>query len=75
MSLKRRRKALTPRQREIGGLVARGLQDKQIAMELGISEETVNYHLKVAFREYGFHSRVEFALFVSRNGNGLNPKG
>lgn len=58
------RKKLSPRQREIAELVACGLQDKQIAGELGISEETVNQHLKRAFRKCGFHSRVQLGLFV-----------
>lgn len=49
---------LSPRQARIVELVARGLGDKQIAFELGISEETVAFHLRSAFRRYECHSRA-----------------
>lgn len=37
---------LTPREKEIMGLVADGLTDREIATALGISEQTVKNHLK-----------------------------
>lgn len=48
---------LSTRQTEIVTYVARGLPDKQIASVLGISEETVAFHLRSAFRRLGVHSR------------------
>ena len=36
--------SLTPREREVFALVARGMLNKQIAYELGISEKTVKVH-------------------------------
>ena len=36
----------TPRQYEVAELVAKGLKNKQIARELGISPETVNTHIR-----------------------------
>lgn len=36
--------SLTPREREVAGAVARGLMNKQIAHELGITEITVKLH-------------------------------
>lgn len=48
---------LSPRQAQIVELVARGLGDKQIAAELGISEETVDCHLRAAFQRHGVHTR------------------
>lgn len=49
---------LSPRQGQIASLVARGLTDKEIAAELGISEETVATHLKRLFRRLAVHSRA-----------------
>lgn len=43
--------ALTPREREVLGCVTRGLMNKQIAHELGISEITVKLHRGNAMRK------------------------
>ncbi len=37
---------MTPREAEVLACVARGLTNKEIAAELGISESTVHCHLK-----------------------------
>ncbi len=63
--LERARPRLTPRQRDILRLVDRGLLTKQIALELGISQHTVNRHLQGLFRLLGVSSRTE-ALHVAR---------
>jgi len=42
--LKRRFDSLTPREREVMGLVVSGLLNKQIAGELGSTEQTVKFH-------------------------------
>jgi DNA-binding NarL/FixJ family response regulator len=41
---KQRLACLTPRQRQVLQLMARGLLNKQIAYELGISDKTVKMH-------------------------------
>jgi ATP/maltotriose-dependent transcriptional regulator MalT len=48
---------LTPREREIAELVARGLTNRQIASELFISERTVATHLGRVFKKLEVHSR------------------
>ena len=40
---------LTPKEREILDLLARGLSNKQIALTMNVSEETVKWHLKNLF--------------------------
>lgn len=50
--------ALTHRQREIVALAARGLSNKQIARQLGISPETVKTHLHHVFERHGVHGRM-----------------
>ena len=59
---------LTPREREILRLVARGLANKQIALRLGISEKTVKTHLGRAFQRIGVIDRTQAALWAERNG-------
>jgi two-component system, NarL family, response regulator DevR len=55
---------LTPREREIAALVARGLSNAQIATRLGVTERTVKNRLTVVFHKLGVRSRVQLALRV-----------
>jgi DNA-binding NarL/FixJ family response regulator len=58
-------KPLTVRQAQIVRLIAMGCLDKQIAKVLGISEETVGHHLRVAFRQHNVHSRAALVATVT----------
>ena len=49
---------LSPQQTAVLTHVIRGLADKEIAEGLGISEETVGWHMKRIFKLYGVHSRT-----------------
>lgn len=62
--------ALSEREREVLGLVGRGLSNKLIARELGISEKTVKTHLTSVFRTIGVTDRTQAALWAERNGLG-----
>lgn len=53
---------LTPRQDEIVAQVSRGLQNKEIASELGISENTVKMHLQNIFEHTGYSNRTELVV-------------
>lgn len=59
---------LSPRERQIVGLVADGLENKQIARALGISETTVKTHLRNAFDRLGVASRSEAVAAAMRLG-------
>lgn len=59
---------LTSRQVQILGLVARGLANKQIALQLGISEKTVKAHLGRTFQRIGAADRTQAALWAQREG-------
>jgi DNA-binding NarL/FixJ family response regulator len=59
--------ALTAREREVLGLVATGLSNRQIARRLGISERTVKSHLHNVFQRLGFTHRTEAALWAQRH--------
>jgi len=56
---------LTPRQRDILGLVAEGLSNGQIAKHLFLSESTVKQHLRAAYKTLGVKDRKEAARFVN----------
>ena len=53
---------LTPRQLEVATLVSEGHTNNDIALLLGVSEETVKSHLKVMFQRLGCKNRVELAV-------------
>jgi DNA-binding CsgD family transcriptional regulator len=53
--------ALTPSERRVADLAARGLTSKEIARELVVSPRTVDAHLGKAFRKLGVSSRGELA--------------
>ena len=59
---------LRDREREVLGLVADGLANKQIARHLGISERTVKAHLTSVFQRIGVTDRTQAALWAERNG-------
>lgn len=51
--------ALSPRQRQILALVAKGLLNKQIAYDLGISEKTVKMHRALMLERLGVSTSAE----------------
>ncbi len=55
---------LTVREREILRYVARGLSNKAIARDLGISHDTVKLHVRHILGKLGLASRVEAAVFA-----------
>ncbi|MFB3813133.1 MAG: response regulator [Terriglobales bacterium] len=55
---------LSERERQIAGLVARGLKNKDIAAELNISENTVKRHLQSIFNKTGARDRLELAVLA-----------
>ena len=61
------RGALTDREREVLGLVARGMANKQIARALGITEHTVKAHLTNVFQAIGVSDRTSAALWARHN--------
>ncbi len=52
---------LTPQERKIIRLAARGLSNRDIAAQLFLSPRTVGYHLYKAFPKLGIAARTELA--------------
>jgi DNA-binding NarL/FixJ family response regulator len=56
--------ALTRRERDIVKLLADGATNKQVAVELDISERTVKGHLSNVFMKLGVSDRLKLVLFL-----------
>ena len=52
----------TRREREVIELVGRGLQNRVIASELNISENTVRVHIRNIMRKYKLRNRTQIAI-------------
>ena len=59
---------LSPREREILLLIARGDSNKLIARALDIAETTVKIHVQHILRKLGLSSRVQAAVFATSQG-------
>lgn len=83
VDLQERLSTLTPREREVMALVARGLLNKQIAAEIGLSEITVKVHRGQAMRKMRADSVADLIRMADslglteasadRRGNGVAP--
>lgn len=58
---------LTKREREIAGLVAQGLTNRQIAAVSYISERTVESHVQHCLTKLGLHTRTQLAAWANAN--------
>lgn len=59
---------LTEREREVLVLVAQGRANKEIAIDLGITERTARTHVSNILGKLGLASRTQAALFAVREG-------
>ncbi len=55
---------LSAREFEVLGLVVRGLTNKEIAYQLGVSERTIQFHMNAIFQKTHTSSRTEAATFA-----------
>jgi two-component system response regulator DevR len=60
--------SLTEREREIVGLIAEGLTNREIGQAIFVSESTVKFHVRNIMRKLDVHHRAEVAYAASRLG-------
>jgi DNA-binding NarL/FixJ family response regulator len=59
---------LTPRQREVLTLVARGLKYKEVATALCLSESTIKYHMGEILERLHLKNRAQAIAYAARSG-------
>jgi DNA-binding NarL/FixJ family response regulator len=59
--------ALSDREREVLGLLAEGLRNREIAERLVVSEATVKTHVRHVLEKLRFRNRAEAAAFAARH--------
>ncbi|MEU7942155.1 helix-turn-helix transcriptional regulator [Microbispora bryophytorum] len=64
---------LTARESEVATLVSRGMTNRQVANELGLSPHTVNFHLRRIFRKFAVSSRTQLCRLLAQTGPVLAP--
>jgi|SRR5579863_195926 DNA-binding NarL/FixJ family response regulator len=60
---------LTPREEQVVALVAEGMGNRQIAVELNLSQHTIKKYLFRIFEKLGVSTRVELVLYAVNNGD------
>jgi DNA-binding CsgD family transcriptional regulator len=64
----------TPRERELMMLLARGMQNKNIAYELKMSENTVRAHIGNIMRKYRLQNRTQIAITFALEAAAPSPR-
>ncbi|HSQ16552.1 MAG TPA: response regulator transcription factor, partial [Anaerolineales bacterium] len=62
--------ALTPREKDVLSLLARGYTNRQIAEEMNLSQRTIEGHRASLVNKLGISSRVELMNYVEKHGLG-----
>ena len=67
-TLKASHNVLTPREREVAGLVALGLSNRQISVQLLITRRTAAAHVEHILRKLEVTSRTQVGIWAAEHG-------
>ncbi|HEK1009149.1 TPA: helix-turn-helix transcriptional regulator [Pseudomonas putida] len=56
---------ITEREHDVIHFLSKGLTNKEIGQQLGISQHTVRDHLSSVFKKLNIHSRLELAILIN----------
>jgi DNA-binding NarL/FixJ family response regulator len=59
--------SISLRERQLIALVAKGKQNKQIALELHLTEGTIKEYLSRTYKKIGIRNRTELAIWAWNN--------
>jgi two-component system nitrate/nitrite response regulator NarL len=59
---------LTRRHQQVASLACRGLSNRQIAKQLGVTEGTIKIHLYAIYEKLHIHSRAELTAALADRG-------
>ena len=65
---------MTPREQQVAALIAEGACNKEIALQLNITERTVKAHLSELFRDLQVSDRLQLAVLLNREGLISRPR-
>jgi DNA-binding NarL/FixJ family response regulator len=65
LPVRRRREQLTRREAEVLSAAGRGRSNAAIARDLYVSQDTVRFHLRNAYRKLGVHDRVRACVLAA----------
>lgn len=65
---------LRPRQADVLRLLCQGLQNKEVAYTLGITERSIEIHRRIIMQSIGAKSAVQLGVWAQVNGYGQDSK-
>jgi DNA-binding NarL/FixJ family response regulator len=65
--------SLTEREQEVLGLVCQGALNKEIAISMKVSENTVRSHVRSLMQKLDMHNRTQLAVYGMRKGYATPP--